>query len=127
MIHELNHRAMGVRTVAAGSYMMTRLATAEAVYERLTPTSKSVALKLRVYSEPERVVGMLICGMSVTANGSRRSLDGPSSCELLRLAAKQAREPFPPSIARAAASAMPSSPSARGAAHPRFMSISDGT
>src|SRR5260370_41084095 len=98
MIHELNHRAMGVRTVAAGSYMMTRLATAEAVYERLTPTSKSVTLKLRVYSEPERVVGMLICGMSVMANGSQRSMNDPSSCGLSRLAARQVRTAFPASI-----------------------------
>src|SRR6266852_8872868 len=98
MIPELSHRAMGAWTVAAGSYMMTRLATAEAVYERLTPTSKSVALKLRVYSAPERVVGMLICGMSVTADGSRHSMNDPSSCELLRLAAKQVRTAFPASI-----------------------------
>src|SRR5260370_41919773 len=98
MIHELNHRAMGVRTVAAGSYMMTRLATAEAVYERLTPTSKSVALKLRVYSEPERVVGMLICGMSVMANGSRGSTNRPNKRGPLRLTATQGGPAFSPSV-----------------------------
>src|SRR5260370_5900490 len=98
MIHELNHRAMGVRTVAAGSYMMTRLATAEAVYERLTPSSKSVALKLRVYSEPERVVGMLICEMSVKANGSRRSMNDASCSELLRFCARQVARAFPAAI-----------------------------
>jgi hypothetical protein len=43
--------------------MMTRAAAPESVYESFTPLARSVALKLRVYSAPASVVGMLICAM----------------------------------------------------------------
>src|SRR5216683_2387460 len=78
--------------------MITRLATAEAVNERLTPASKSVALKLRVYSEPERVVGMLIWGMSIAVQDSRRSMNDLSILGVIKSALRQVRTAFAASI-----------------------------
>src|SRR5215467_13433141 len=78
--------------------MITRLATADAVYERFTPPPKSVALKLRVYSEPESVVGMLICGTGVVARAPWRSMNEPSDRAVFRWAPRQVRRAFAASI-----------------------------
>src|SRR5579875_1878176 len=88
---DASQRASGVGRVTTGSYMTHRLATAESVYERLKPVVKSVQLKLRVYSAPESVVGIVNCGISLAERGCARSMNAPSVSAVVMPSARHVR------------------------------------